>query len=952
MRVELDERYQVEAYEAIKNGIKEKGSAGIVLPTGTGKTYLALKLIEDNLDKQQILYVSSSPTINVEVRKVIQSIYSPEMADTILSKVKFTTYSGLYRRYSTHKEDMQEYNSDIIIFDEIHRSGAEKWKEAVNYLIGENKQANILGMTATPLRNDGNNMIEARCGKIDYELKVSEAVARGILKLPTYISARHIFAEDMESMQEKITAVQDEKTREDLQKKLNKIRKQVENAKGLKEIYNKYLQREGRYLIFCNPGDDIEELQEKAKLDGVFNDINKEQTYLRAESSRTDTENKMALRDFCRKSGNDLRLLYSKNMLNEGIHNEDITGEIMLRPTRSYILFSQQLGRVLRRDNEKNVIVLDLVGNIRYFKEFRLEIQQTIERGLSRGKTIYNPKILESFRILEEQEDFIESFEQIEKQLDSMSTVSRFINKLKELQSFGIDVTKITQRDTIETLAKKCGVAVEILQEAGFKLNYKIGDAKFNVASAYRGTGVYIPPTTEELQQLKELGVNLEYKRSQEEREKPATQVFIDKLSKLKALGVDVTKLTTTDTIKTLAEKSGFTVDVVKKAGFDLDYKIGKVQSGIVSAYRGKGSNKPPTIEELQQLKELGVNLNYKKSQEEREKPATQVFIDKLSKLEALGVDITRITQRDTIETLAKKSGITVDVVQKAGFDLGYRIGTAQFNIASAYRGTGVYKPPTKEELQQLQKLGIDLNYKKSQEEREKSSAQMFIDKLSKLQTLGVDVTKLTTTDTIATLAEKSGVTVDVVQKAGFDLGYKIGKIQSNITSTYRGKGNCKPLTKEQVKQLQELGIDLDYKKSQEEREKSSTQIFIDRLSKLQTLGVDVTKLTTIDTIETLAKKSEIAIEILQKAGFDLNYKIGTIKKKLASAYRGTGDYKLPTKEEVQQLQELGISLERKIKTGQEIGQATFDVSIEKCDEAQNAISNLLERQEKNKEQK
>ena len=90
----------------------------------------------------------------------------------------------------------------------------------------------------------------------------------------------------------------------------------------------------------------------------------------------------------------------------------------------------------------------------------------------------------------------------------------------------------------------------------------------------------------------------------------------------------------------------------------------------------------------------------------------------------------------------------------------------------------------------------------------------------------------------------------------------------------------------------------------------------------------------------------------MQKAGFDLNYKIGTIKKKLASAYRGTGDYKLPTKEEVQQLQELGISLERKIKTGQEIGQATFDVSIEKCDEAQNAISNLLERQEKNKEQK
>lgn len=950
MRVELDERYQVEAYEAIKNGIKEKGSAGIVLPTGTGKTYLALKLIEDNLDKQQILYVSSSPTINVEVRKVIQSIYSPEMADTILSKVKFTTYSGLYRRYSTHKEDMQEYNSDIIIFDEIHRSGAEKWKEAVNYLIGENKQANILGMTATPLRNDGNNMIEARCGKIDYELKVSEAVARGILKLPTYISARHIFAEDMESMQEKITAIQDEKTREDLQKKLNKIRKQVENAKGLKEIYNKYLQREGRYLIFCNPGDDIEELQEKARLDGVFNDINKEQTYLRAESSRTDTENKMALRDFCRKSGNDLRLLYSKNMLNEGIHNEDITGEIMLRPTRSYILFSQQLGRVLRRDNEKNVIVLDLVGNIRYFKEFRLEIQQTIERGLSRGKSIYNPKVLESFRIQEEQEDFIESFEQIEKQLDSMSAVSRFINKLKELQTLGVNVTRITYNDTIATLAKKCGVAVEILQEAGFKLNYKIGDAKFAVARAYRSKTGLIPPTTEELQQLKELGVNLEYRRSQEDREKTATQVFIDKLSKLKALGVDVTRITSRDTIATLAEKSGIAVEVLREADIDLKYKVGYAKKRVVDNYRGRG--RKLTEEELQQLKELRINLGHRRSQEEREKSTVQIFIDKLIKLQTLGVDVTKIRFNDTIETLAKKSGIAVDVLQKEKFDINYKIGNAKNGIAGAYRGKIGLKPPTQEELQQLKKLGIDMEYKRSQEDREKSSTQAFIDKLSKLKTLGVDVTRITSRDTIGTLVEKSGITVDVVQKAGFDLDYKIGNIKSGVRDAYRGKGSNKSPTIEELQQLQELGIDLDYKKSQEERKKSSAQIFIDKLSKLQTLGVDVTKLTTTDTIETLAKKSEIAIEILQEAGFDLNNKIGGTKERIAMAYRGTGQYKPPTKEEVQQLQELGVSLERKRKTGQEIGQATFDVSVEKCDEAQNVISNLLERQEKNKEQK
>lgn len=153
MKVELDNRYQTEAYEEIQKSISETGKAGIILPTGTGKTYLALKLIEDNLDKEQIIYVSPSPTINARVRKLIHKIYDKEEAKAILAKVKFVTYNGLSKRYKIHKEDMREYHSELIILDEVHRSGAKEWGKAVDYLLEDNKEARNIGNDSYPTSN-------------------------------------------------------------------------------------------------------------------------------------------------------------------------------------------------------------------------------------------------------------------------------------------------------------------------------------------------------------------------------------------------------------------------------------------------------------------------------------------------------------------------------------------------------------------------------------------------------------------------------------------------------------------------------------------------------------------------------------------------------------------------------------------------------------------------------
>jgi len=147
MGVQLDERYQVEIYEAIKQATAQRNRAAIIMPPGTGKTVEALKLIEDNPDKS-VTYLSPSPKINAYIRKQIRNIYGKE-ADKILSRITFKTYNGLMREYKTHPVDIRENGTDIIIEDEAHRAGAKEWGKAVEYLEQVNPNATRLAMTAT-----------------------------------------------------------------------------------------------------------------------------------------------------------------------------------------------------------------------------------------------------------------------------------------------------------------------------------------------------------------------------------------------------------------------------------------------------------------------------------------------------------------------------------------------------------------------------------------------------------------------------------------------------------------------------------------------------------------------------------------------------------------------------------------------------------------------------------
>lgn len=707
MGVELDNRYQTQAYEAIKKTRK----AGVVLPTGTGKTYLALKLIEDNIDKEQILYISPSPTINVQVRKKIKEIYSKEEAEAILSKVKFVTYSGLDKRFKHDKFDMKEFNSDVIILDEVHRSGAEDWGKAVDYLLETNDKAQILGMTATPLRSDGQNMIEKRFGDVTYELKLSEAVAIGILTLPTYISSRYIFKEDIQNIQEKINNMEDVNKKKEFQEKIDNAKKSIENASGMKEILGKHM-KNGRWLVFCNPGDDIEKLQKQAQTEEWFEGINKNQTFLIVESTRPDIENEMALRKFERKGGEDLRILYSKNMLNEGIHNEEITGEIMLRPTKSYILFTQQLGRILSKERPETPIVLDLVGNIKYFKEFRLEIKNIIRKGIERGDTRYNEKTLEQFRVLEEQEDFIQAFEEIEKSIETYinrTSIEETLEILEIIKKEGVDLEKIQKFITEHKRTRTTYLyeipnenIEEIIQKHKLDRNYPIGIKISRMMQAYNGTSP-IKIAEEDKKRIEQLGLA--------QKEKTVLAETLDIIEILLQEKIDIRNIQNFVTNKGKARsKYLYEVEddrietIIKEYGLDRDYPIGSKISVLKRTYRGK-STYNITEEDRKKIERLGIISE--------EKSVIEETLDILEILKEENIDVRKIRTRVTENS--KRRGTYLyevenenieEIIQKHNFDREYKIGRKMIYVINAYKGRSNAKI-SEQHKKRVEELGL-----------------------------------------------------------------------------------------------------------------------------------------------------------------------------------------------------------------------------------------------------
>ena len=252
--------------------------------------------------------------------------------------------------------------------------------------------------------------------------------------------------------------------------------------------------------------------------------------------------------------------------------------------------------------------------------------------------------------------------------------------------------------------------------------------------------------------------------------------------------------------------------------------------------------------------------------------------------------------------------------------------------MLGTYRGKGTYSKLTDEQVAELLKLKISLELIEKE-----NVTDLFISTIEQLRKIGVNCSKIKidTTDTIETLAKKQGISRKQIEEAGLDPDEKIGHRKSGILQAYRGTSRGIKPTDEQVKRLSELGISLKL------IEKGNTiDVFIRTIEQLTEIGVDCSKISLRDTIETLAKKSGINREEIEKIGLNPNEKIGKRKDNIAQKCRGNKDGTKPTDEQVAKLLELGISLEKK-RSAKEMAEAT--ISSLKDETAVETYDELLE---------
>lgn len=333
----------------------------VISATGTGKTYLSAFDVRE-FHPKRMLYVANRDTILKAARESYQRVLGYDEAELGLltgsskqhdAKYVFASVDTLRR----HMEEWYEPDDfDYVLIDEAHHSGANNYRSVIDYF---SEARFMLGMTATPERTDSFDIFALFDHNIAYEIRLQKALDEDML-CPFHYYGVHEFLGDDGSRVDSAEGISKSDKRQ-IQYSLEELTEpsRVRYIIRKLEQYGSYGQQVTG-LVFCSRIDEAEQLSH------LFNQETNQQAErpyrtvaISGKTSPKDVENAVN-----RLEAGELDYIFTVDKFNEGIDIPAINQIVMLRNTESSIVFTQQLGRGLRKFPHKTcVTVIDFIGN-------------------------------------------------------------------------------------------------------------------------------------------------------------------------------------------------------------------------------------------------------------------------------------------------------------------------------------------------------------------------------------------------------------------------------------------------------------------------------------------------------------------------------------------------------------------------------------------------------------
>ena len=365
---------QTEALQAL-GSLHEAGEkrAVIISATGTGKTILSALEVRAANPERMLFIAHREQILDAAIEEFQTVIGMPDdqigkfagPTREIDKKHVFATIQSIGK--DQNLRGIAPDHFDYVLIDEVHRAGAESYRRVIDYL----KPDFLLGMTATPERMDGFNVFELFDFNVPYEIRLKAALEADMLAPFHYYGVSDYVDSAGETITDTTTL-----SRLVAEERVDHLIKAIES-------YGHTGRRRG--LIFCSRNEEAVELSERLNLASLRG----HRLRTRALSGQTSIQaRESAIRDL---EDGKLDYLITVDIFNEGIDIPSVDEVIMLRQTQSSVIFTQQLGRGLRKAPGKDHLrVIDFIGNYKnnYLIPIALLGDSSLNKDVIRKKLI------------------------------------------------------------------------------------------------------------------------------------------------------------------------------------------------------------------------------------------------------------------------------------------------------------------------------------------------------------------------------------------------------------------------------------------------------------------------------------------------------------------------------------------------------------------------------------